>query len=87
MIASSVFPDFIYYRCAEGGAGAAPLEFSDSVGLPLEPSLIFVRGTWVKFGIRDKMKIIAQEKLLAHFHFTNALLWERIFLIRPEGLC
>ncbi len=67
MIAHQIFPDFITIDGAEGGTGAAPLEFSDSVGLPLEPSLIFVRGTLVKFGIRDKIKIIASGKALSAF--------------------
>jgi glutamate synthase domain-containing protein 2 len=67
MIAHQVFPDFITVDGAEGGTGAAPLEFSDSVGLPLEPSLIFVRGTLLKFGIRDKIKIIASGKALSAF--------------------
>jgi glutamate synthase domain-containing protein 2 len=67
MVSHQIFPDFITIDGAEGGTGAAPLEFSDSVGLPLEPSLIFVRGTLVKFGIRDKIKIIASGKALSAF--------------------
>ncbi|WP_075352647.1 FMN-binding glutamate synthase family protein [Algoriphagus marinus] len=67
MVAHQIFPDFITIDGAEGGTGAAPLEFSDSVGLPLEPSLIFVRGTLVKFGIRGKIKIIASGKALSAF--------------------
>lgn len=71
MIAHQIFPDFITIDGAEGGTGAAPLEFSDSVGLPLEPSLIFVRGTLVKFGIRDKIKIIASGKALSAFSIVK----------------
>ncbi|MEP0711999.1 MAG: FMN-binding glutamate synthase family protein, partial [Algoriphagus sp.] len=67
MIAQQIFPDFITIDGAEGGTGAAPLEFSDSVGLPLEPSLIFVRGTLEKFGIRDQIRIIASGKALSAF--------------------
>jgi glutamate synthase domain-containing protein 2 len=67
MIAHQIFPDFITIDGAEGGTGAAPLEFSDSVGLPLEPSLIFVRGTLEKFGIREHIKIIASGKALSAF--------------------
>lgn len=67
MIAHQIFPDFISIDGAEGGTGAAPLEFSDSVGLPLEPSLIFVCGILVKFGIRDKIKIIASGKAISAF--------------------
>ncbi len=67
MVAKNIFPDFITVDGAEGGTGAAPLEFSDSVGLPLEPALIFVRMTLEKFQIRDKIKIIASGKAITAF--------------------
>lgn len=67
MVAKNVYPDFITVDGAEGGTGAAPLEFSDSVGLPLEPALIFVRMTLEKFQIRDQIKIIASGKAVSAF--------------------
>ena len=67
MVAKQVYPDFITIDGAEGGTGAAPLEFSDSVGLPLEPALIFVRTSLEKFQIRDKIKIIASGKAISAF--------------------
>jgi len=67
MVAMKNWPDFITIDGAEGGTGAAPLEFSDSVGLPLEPALIFVRSTLEKFQIRDKIKIIASGKAISAF--------------------
>src|SRR5690606_18890712 len=42
MVRQNIYPDFITVDGAEGGTGAAPLEFSDAVGIPLEPALIFV---------------------------------------------
>ena len=36
-------PDFITVDGAEGGTGAAPLELTDHVGLPLEEGLVVVR--------------------------------------------
>lgn len=57
-------PDFITVDGAEGGTGAAPLEFSDSVGMPLQPALIFVNKTLIKYGLRDRVKIIASGKIL-----------------------
>jgi len=62
-----VFPDFITVDGAEGGTGAAPLEFSDSVGIPLEPALIFVNRTLEKFRLRQEVKIIASGKVLTAF--------------------
>ncbi|WP_192350100.1 FMN-binding glutamate synthase family protein [Algoriphagus sp. Y33] len=67
MVSKNVFPDFITVDGAEGGTGAAPLEFSDSVGLPLEPALIFVRMTLERFQIRDKIRIIASGKAISAF--------------------
>ncbi|TFV97642.1 FMN-binding glutamate synthase family protein [Algoriphagus kandeliae] len=67
MIAQNNWPDFITVDGAEGGTGAAPLEFSDSVGLPLEPALIFVRATLDKFNLRDKIRIIASGKIISAF--------------------
>lgn len=62
-----IWPDFITVDGAEGGTGAAPLEFSDSVGLPLEPALIFVHSTLVKYGLRNEIKVIASGKVLTAF--------------------
>ncbi len=62
-----IWPDFITVDGAEGGTGAAPLEFSDSVGLPLEPALIFVNKTLIKYGVREEIKIIASGKVLSAF--------------------
>lgn len=57
-------PDFITVDGAEGGTGAAPMEFNDSVGMPIEPALIFVHTTLEKFKLRDRVKVIASGKVL-----------------------
>lgn len=67
MVAQHVWPDFITVDGAEGGTGAAPLEFSDSVGLPLEPALIFVNGTLEKYHLREHIRIIASGKAISAF--------------------
>ncbi len=67
MVAQHIWPDFISIDGAEGGTGAAPLEFSDSVGLPLEPALIFANGTLEKYNLRKNIKIIASGKALSAF--------------------
>ncbi len=64
MAAGAPTPDFITVDGAEGGTGAAPLEFSDSVGLPIEPALIFVHTTLLHFKLRDRVKVIASGKVL-----------------------
>lgn len=67
MISQHMWPDFITVDGAEGGTGAAPLEFSDSVGLPLEPALIFVNGTLEKYHLREHIKVIASGKAISAF--------------------
>ncbi|SHO59958.1 FMN-binding glutamate synthase family protein [Algoriphagus zhangzhouensis] len=67
MVAKGCKPDFITIDGAEGGTGAAPLEFSDSVGLPLEPALIFARAALEKFHLKDDIKLIASGKALSAF--------------------
>ncbi|MFT4833396.1 MAG: glutamate synthase domain-containing protein 2 [Marinoscillum sp.] len=67
MVELKTWPDFITVDGAEGGTGAAPLEFSDSVGLPLEPALIFVDATLKKYGLREEVRVIASGKVLTAF--------------------
>jgi glutamate synthase domain-containing protein 2 len=73
MKTANIYPDFITVDGAEGGTGAAPLEFSDGVGMPFEPAVIFVHQTLVKHEIRDKMKIICSGKILTGISFLHAL--------------
>ncbi|TDQ18988.1 glutamate synthase domain-containing protein 2 [Algoriphagus boseongensis] len=71
MLEHSIYPDFITIDGAEGGTGAAPLEFSDSVGLPLEPALIFARLTLDKHRIKDRIRLIASGKALSAFSIVK----------------
>lgn len=64
MKTTGIQPDFITVDGAEGGTGAAPLEYSDSVGMPLEPALIFVHKTLTDLGLKDDIRIIASGKVL-----------------------
>jgi len=65
MLATEIFPDFIVVDGAEGGTGAAPLEFSDSLGTPLIEGLMLVQNTLVGAGIRDRIKVGASGKLVS----------------------
>lgn len=61
---TGIQPDFITVDGAEGGTGAAPLEFSDSVGMPIEPALEFVDQKLREYGLRDDIKLIASGKVI-----------------------
>lgn len=68
-----IYPDFITVDGAEGGTGAAPPEFSDGVGMPLEPALIFVNRTLQTFNLRSKVKVIASGKVLTSLDILRAV--------------
>jgi glutamate synthase domain-containing protein 2 len=82
MLAEGTAPDFIIVDGAEGGTGAAPLEFLDHVGMPLTEGLITVHNALVGTGLRDRVKIGASGKvatgsdvvkrLIQGADFTNA---------------
>ncbi|MFD9890195.1 FMN-binding glutamate synthase family protein [Amycolatopsis sp. NPDC059027] len=63
MLAEDVTPDFILVDGAEGGTGAAPLEFSDHIGAPLTDGLMTVHNALVGAGLRDRIRIGAAGKV------------------------
>ncbi len=64
MQSTGIKPDFITVDGAEGGTGAAPLEYSDSVGMPLQPALRFVDETLREQGLREEIRVIASGKIV-----------------------
>ncbi|HFC8518660.1 TPA: FMN-binding glutamate synthase family protein [Neisseria weaveri] len=73
MIEEDNYPDFIVVDGAEGGTGAAPVEFMDSIGMPLVDALIFVQNTLVGAGIRDKIKVGVSGKLVSGFDIAKMM--------------
>jgi glutamate synthase domain-containing protein 2 len=73
MLESGILPDFITVDGAEGGTGAAPLEFSDSVGTPLNEGLAFVHYALVGAGLRDQIRLIASGKVNTGFQIATKL--------------
>ena len=72
MVETGIMPDFIAVDGGEGGTGAAPPEFSDSVGTPFREGLSFVDDMLRGFGLRDKIKIFAAGKIVTGFHMFRA---------------
>ncbi|WP_426571566.1 FMN-binding glutamate synthase family protein [Aquihabitans sp. McL0605] len=73
MIASDTYPDFIVVDGGEGGTGAAPLEFSDSLGFPLVEGLMVVQNILVGAGVRDRMKVGASGKMVTASAITQSM--------------
>ena len=71
MLASGICPDFIAVDGGEGGTGAAPLEFSDSVGTPLNEGLSFVHNALVGAGLRGDIRLIATGKVNTGFQMAT----------------
>ena len=63
MLETSTLVDFIVVDGAEGGTGAAPVELSNRVGMPLREGLILVLNALVGTGLRDKIRIAASGKV------------------------
>lgn len=64
MQVTKIIPDFITVDGGEGGTGAAPLEFSNSVGAPLKEALIFVHNSLRGFGVRNQVKVFCSGRIV-----------------------
>lgn len=73
MLETGIVPDFIVVDGKEGGTGAAPLEFSNHIGVPLREAVMFVHNTLVGTGLRDKIRIGASGKLISAFDIASVL--------------
>lgn len=67
------YPDYIAIDGGEGGTGAAPLEFSDSIGTPLVEGLTTAKNVLEEYGLKSEIKIIASGKLFTGFDIVKAI--------------
>jgi glutamate synthase domain-containing protein 2 len=73
MISTGIQPDFITIDGGEGGTGAAPVEFSNHLGMPLRDGLTYADDTLKKKGLRKDIRIICAGKIVSGFHLARAL--------------
>jgi glutamate synthase domain-containing protein 2 len=73
MLETGITPDFIVVDGGEGGTGAAPLEFCDHVGTPLQEGLLLVHNTLVGLNLRGKIKLGASGKVITAFDVARNL--------------
>ena len=73
MIETGIVPDFIVVDGAEGGTGAAPLEFTDHVGAPLQEGLLLVHNTLVGLNLRERIRIGCAGKVISAFDIARAM--------------
>lgn len=67
MLETGIRPDFITVDGAEGGTGAAPTEFQDSLGTYINDALPFVDNCLRGIGLRDEIRVIASGKVAMGF--------------------
>ena len=65
MVETKEVVDFITVDGAEGGTGAAPVEFTDHLGCPLRDALVYVDNALKGAGLRDRVKIAASGKIVS----------------------
>lgn len=73
MLETGITPDFIVVDGAEGGTGAAPVEFVDHVGTPLREALRLVHNTLVGTNLRNRIKLGASGKIITAFDMARIL--------------
>ena len=71
MVETGTVVDFITVDGGEGGTGAAPLEYTNSVGMPLREAIAFVYDCLVGFDLKSDIKIIASGKIISGFHLVK----------------
>jgi glutamate synthase domain-containing protein 2 len=73
MLETGRLPDFITVDGGEGGTGAAPVELTNSVGMPLRDGLQFVHNALKGIGVRDQVRLIASGKSFSAFHMLRLM--------------
>ncbi|MEK8086818.1 FMN-binding glutamate synthase family protein [Aquabacterium sp. A3] len=70
---TGIWPDFIVVDGTEGGTGAAPMEFADHVGAPLQEGLLLVHNTLVGLGERHRVRIGCAGKVVSAFDIARMM--------------
>jgi glutamate synthase domain-containing protein 2 len=73
MRATDIALDYVVVDGSEAGTGAAPVEFANHVGAPLEQGLVLVVDALERFGLRHRTKVFASGRILSGFDMFRAL--------------
>jgi len=71
MLETDITPDYIVVDGAEGGTGAAPIEFAADVGAPVQEGLNLVSNTLIGVNLRHRIKIGAAGKVINSFDLAR----------------
>ena len=78
-------PDFITVDSADGGSGAAPMSLIDYMGLPIKESLPLVVDILQRFGLKDRIKVVASGKLITPGEVAWAICAGADFVVSARG--
>jgi len=78
-------PDFFTIDSADGGTGAAPMSLIDYMGLPIRESLPVVVDILTRYGLKDRIKVIASGKLINPAEAAVALCMGADFVQSARG--
>jgi glutamate synthase domain-containing protein 2 len=78
-------PDFITVDSGDGGTGAAPMSLMDNVGLVVKESLPVVSDILYKYGLRERVRLIASGKLVTPSEVSWALAAGADFVTSARG--
>ncbi|MGH1338936.1 MAG: FMN-binding glutamate synthase family protein [Aureispira sp.] len=70
---TQILPDFITIDGGEGGTGAAPVEFSDSLGMPMKDGLSFAIDALRGFDLKKDIVVLAAGRMTSAFDLVKAL--------------
>lgn len=78
-------PDYIALDSCDGGTGAAPMPLLDDVGIPIKESLPMLIDILIRFGLRERIKVVASGKLITPSGVAWALCVGADFVASARG--
>jgi glutamate synthase domain-containing protein 2 len=73
MLETDITPDFIVIDGAEGGTGAAPIEFTDHVGTPLQEGLWLAHNSLLGLNLRERIQLGCSGKIISAFDMARSM--------------
>lgn len=74
MLETKILPDFITIDGAEGGTGAAPVEFSNRLGTPCIEATYYINQVLIGAGLRDQIRLISAGQTASGFDMLEKII-------------
>jgi len=78
-------PDFFTIDSGDGGSGAAPMSLMDNVGLTIREALPLVSDILQKYGLLDRIRVVASGKLVTPSEVAWAIAAGADFVVTARG--